>query len=125
MVDGSQQPYNRKAWMKQKAAAKEVWYSFRDTEGQVPHDPPGHIFEVTSVSLNREAGISLCGHLVFFVVFETSKLGLEPVQRHALRPGVKRAEVWLFLTELDIYRNSRVFALLVKPQNSWRKVAIS
>lgn len=47
--------------LKEQAAAAEVCYPFRDTEGQVPHDPPGHIFEVTSVSFNKEAGISLWG----------------------------------------------------------------
>lgn len=48
--------------MKEKAAAAEgVWYLLRDMEEQVPHDPPGHIFEVTSVSCNKEAGTSLWG----------------------------------------------------------------
>lgn len=61
MFGGSQQAYSRKARMKEKAPAEEVWYPFRDTEGQVPYDPPGHIFEVTSVSFNKEAGISLWG----------------------------------------------------------------
>jgi len=43
-------------------------------EGQVPQDPPTHIFEVTSVSFNKEAGTSLWGLQVFFVVFEISEL---------------------------------------------------
>lgn len=53
------------------------------------------------------------GCQVFFVVFEISELGLEPVQWHALRPGVKGAEVGLFLRERVIYRNILVFALLL------------
>lgn len=61
MFSGSQQAYNRKAWMKEKAAAEVIRYPFRDTERQVLHDPPGHIFEVTYVSFNKEAGTSLWG----------------------------------------------------------------
>lgn len=87
-----------------------------------PHDPPGHIFEVTTVSFYKQAGTSLWGLYVFFVVVKISKLGLEPVQRHTWGHGVKWVEEWLFLTEKYLWKYAQ--SLLIKTHCSQRKVTI-
>lgn len=111
--------------MKGKAAAEEVWYPSRDTEGQVPHDPPGHIFEVTSVSFNKEAGTSL-GMLGLFCGLWNLWTGSGTSSVACLETWSKRSRSRAFSErEWVIYRNILVFALLVKQHSSWRKVAIS